>query len=168
MSRRWRWKGARASARFNARMMMRFELLVDGSGARVVKRRERPAPPRLGNGMAATRQSAAVWDLVSGGLPTRRYGAGKTGVLLCVSASGNSQLAGDEFLWIVRAMSAQEVIEEFKALPPAERAQVTKFVVENDDSWIPDEFKEAMKDAEAGRFVDMETALFETPPPRLR
>ena len=65
-------------------------------------------------------------------------------------------------------MSAQEIIEEFKALPPAERAQLTKFVVENDDSWIPDEFKEAMKDAEAGRFVDMETALFETPPPHLR
>jgi hypothetical protein len=32
------------------------------------------------------------------------------------------------------AMSAQEVIEQFKHLPPAERAQVTKFVVENDDS----------------------------------
>ena len=56
-------------------------------------------------------------------------------------------------------MSAQEIIEEFNALPPAERAQVTKYVVEHDDSWIPDEFKEAMKDAEAGRFVDMETAL---------
>jgi predicted transcriptional regulator len=45
---------------------------------------------------------------------------------------------------------------------------VTKFVVENDDSWIPDEFKEAMKNAEAGRLVDMETALRETPPLRLR
>ena len=56
-------------------------------------------------------------------------------------------------------MSAQEVIEEFKALPPAERAQVTKYVVEHDDSWIPDEFKEAMKDAEAGRFVDMDNEL---------
>jgi predicted transcriptional regulator len=53
-------------------------------------------------------------------------------------------------------MSAAEVIEQIKGLPPAERAQVAKFVVENDDSWIPDEFKEAMKDAEAGRFVDME------------
>ena len=63
-------------------------------------------------------------------------------------------------------MSAEQVIEEFKALPPAERALVTKYVVEHDDSWIPDEFKEAMKDAEAGRFVDMETALHETPPPR--
>lgn len=69
---------------------------------------------------------------------------------------------------ILKHMSAQEVIEQFKALPPAEKAQVTKFVVEHDDSWIPDEFKEAMKDAEAGRFVDMETALHETPPPRLR
>ena len=65
-------------------------------------------------------------------------------------------------------MSVSELIEQFKALPPTERAQVAKFVVENDDSWIPDEFKEAMKDAEAGRFVEMETALNETPPPRLR
>jgi predicted transcriptional regulator len=65
-------------------------------------------------------------------------------------------------------MSAQEIIEGFKTLSPANRAQVAKFVVEHDDSWIPDEFKEAMKDAEAGRFVDMETALFETPPPRLQ
>jgi predicted transcriptional regulator len=65
-------------------------------------------------------------------------------------------------------MSAAEVIEQIKGLPPAERAQVAKFVMEQDDSWVPDEFKEAMKDAEAGRFVDMETALHETPPPRLQ
>ena len=45
---------------------------------------------------------------------------------------------------------------------------MTQFVVEHDDPWIPDEFKEAMKDAGAGRLVDMETALCETPPPRLR
>ena len=62
-------------------------------------------------------------------------------------------------------MSAQEIIQEFNALPPVERAQVTKYVVEHDDSWIPDEFKEAMKDAEAGRFVDMETVLSGAPPP---
>ena len=65
-------------------------------------------------------------------------------------------------------MSAAEIIEQIKELPANERAQVTRFVVENDDSWIPDEFKEAMKDAEAGRFVDMETALHEMPPPRLQ
>ena len=31
-----------------------------------------------------------------------------------------------------------------------------------------EDFKEAMKDTEAGRIVDMEKALFETPPPHLR
>jgi len=56
-------------------------------------------------------------------------------------------------------MSAQEIIEQIKELPPDERAQVAKFVVEHDDLVVPDEFKEAMKDAEAGRFVDMESAL---------
>jgi hypothetical protein len=65
-------------------------------------------------------------------------------------------------------MTATEIIEQIKGLPASERAQVAKFVVEQDDSWIPDEFKEAMRDAEAGRFVDMETALFKTPPPRLQ
>ena len=36
---------------------------------------------------------------------------------------------------------------------------MARFVVEHDDSWIPDEFKEAMKDAEAGRFASLETEL---------
>ena len=58
-------------------------------------------------------------------------------------------------------MSAQQVIEEFKALPSAERAQVAKFVVEHDDSWIPDEFKEAMKDAEACEQTELEMVLEE-------
>ena len=65
-------------------------------------------------------------------------------------------------------MSALEVIEQIKELPPAERAQVAKFIVEHEDSWIPDEFKAAMQDAEAGRFIDMETAMQEAPPPRLQ
>ena len=56
-------------------------------------------------------------------------------------------------------MSAQHVIAEFKELPPAERAQVAKFVVENDDSWIPEEFKQGMADIAAGRMVDLDTAL---------
>ena len=64
-------------------------------------------------------------------------------------------------------MSASELIEQFKALPATERAQVAKFVVENDDSWIPESFKQGMADAEAGRFVDMETVLSGAkPPPR--
>jgi predicted transcriptional regulator len=73
-------------------------------------------------------------------------------------------------LWgmLVKSMSAQEVIEQIKSLPPLERAEVARFVVEQDDSWIPDEFKEAMKDAEEGRCVDMETALFQKPPAHLQ
>jgi len=59
------------------------------------------------------------------------------------------------------------LIEQFKALPAKERAQVAKFVVENDDSWIPESFKQGMADAEAGRFVDMDTVLSGAkPPPR--
>ena len=53
-------------------------------------------------------------------------------------------------------MSATEIIEQFKGLPASERAQVTKYVVEHDDSWIPESFKQGMADAEVGRFVDME------------
>ena len=65
-------------------------------------------------------------------------------------------------------MSAQEIIEQIKSLSPIERAAVAKFVVEQDDSWIPEDFKEAMKDAEEGRCVDMETALFKKPPAHLQ
>jgi hypothetical protein len=48
-------------------------------------------------------------------------------------------------------MSAQEIIEQIKSLPPTERAEVAKFIVEQDDSWIPGDFKAAMKDAYEGR-----------------
>jgi predicted transcriptional regulator len=67
-----------------------------------------------------------------------------------------------------KMMSAVEIIQQIKELPYVERARVARFVVEEDDSWIPDEFKEAMQDAEAGRLVDMKTALRETPPTRLQ
>ena len=56
-------------------------------------------------------------------------------------------------------MTAQEVIDQIKHLAPAERAQVTRYVVENDDSWIPPEFKDAMQDAKEGRLVDMESGV---------
>ena len=53
------------------------------------------------------------------------------------------------------------------ALPPNERAEVARFVVANGDSWVPEEFKEGMADAAAGRFVDMEMVLSGAkPPPR--
>ena len=64
-------------------------------------------------------------------------------------------------------MSVAEIIEQIKSLPPAERAEVAKFVVENDDSWIPESFKQGMADAEAGRVVDMEIVMSGAkPPPR--
>jgi hypothetical protein len=58
-------------------------------------------------------------------------------------------------------VSALEIIEQIKALPSHERAQVAKFVVESDDSWIPEEFKQGMVDIAAGRVVDLDTALHE-------
>jgi hypothetical protein len=45
-------------------------------------------------------------------------------------------------------MSGKEVIEQIKALPVEERAKVAKFIVEQDDSWIPDDFKAAMHEAQ--------------------
>jgi predicted transcriptional regulator len=65
---------------------------------------------------------------------------------------------------MILTMSGSELIEQFKALPARERAQVAKFVVENDDSWIPESFKQGMADAEAGRLVDLDTALNEPYP----
>jgi hypothetical protein len=44
-------------------------------------------------------------------------------------------------------MSATEIIEQFKGLPANERAQVAKYVVEHDNSWVPESFKQGMADA---------------------
>ena len=42
---------------------------------------------------------------------------------------------------------------------------MAKFVVEHDDSWIPESFKQGMTDAEAGRLVDLDTVLSGATPP---
>ncbi len=72
--------------------------------------------------------------------------------------------------FIVPATSATEIIEQFKALSASERAQVAKFVVENDDSWIPEGFKQAMADAEAGLSLKLakRTLSFCSPTPGCR
>lgn len=76
-------------------------------------------------------------------------------------------LAETQIPGLISGMSAAEIIEQFKALPPEERAEVAKFVVANDDSWVPEDFKQGMADAEAGRIVDMEIVMSGTePPPR--
>jgi predicted transcriptional regulator len=69
---------------------------------------------------------------------------------------------------LVFGMSATEIIEQIKALPANERAAVAKFVVENDDSWIPESFKQGMADANAGLFADMDAVLDGAKPPRPR
>lgn len=64
-------------------------------------------------------------------------------------------------------MTAEAVIAEIEALPAAERAKVFAFVggaMESDDSWIPDSFKRAMAEVEAGRLVDPEIVLKGGPP----
>jgi hypothetical protein len=67
-----------------------------------------------------------------------------------------------------KEMSAQEIIQQIKALPADERAKITEFVREEDDAVVPESFKAGMKAAAEGRFVEMATALRETPPPGLR
>ena len=73
-----------------------------------------------------------------------------------------------DVVWLIEEMSAQEIIEQIQKLPKEERAQVAKFVLEHEDACVPDSFKEGMRAAKEGRFLDMETALLETPPPHLR
>jgi hypothetical protein len=61
-------------------------------------------------------------------------------------------------------MSVEELIKELKLLPPAQRMKVVDAVLEEDDSWVPESFLQGMADIEAGRVVDMETALTQKPP----
>jgi hypothetical protein len=80
-------------------------------------------------------------------------------------------------------MSAAEVLAQVTALPPAERAQVVQQSLEQLDPdmlklverklrrlqhpEVPASFWEGVEDMEDDRGVDMETALFETPPPEV-
>jgi predicted transcriptional regulator len=61
-------------------------------------------------------------------------------------------------------MSVEELIKELKSLSPAQRMEVVDAVLAGDDSWIPASFLQGMADFEAGRVVDMETALTQKPP----
>jgi predicted transcriptional regulator len=62
-------------------------------------------------------------------------------------------------------MSVDQIIAELKALPQEQRMQVVDAVLaEADDSWVPESFRQGMKDIEEGRVVDMETALYQKPP----
>src|SRR5438105_1647333 len=99
------------------------------------------------------------------GLPT-----GFSSLQNCISQRASSKAAAgccfahSPRVGIAFQHERDEVIEQFKALPASERAQVAKFVMENDDSWIPESFKQGMADAERGRLVDLDTALTEPYP----
>ncbi len=103
------------------------------------------------------RRSRGYPDLKQGGklLKVNYFPSGCIGVGFSTSRCRARSVTVD-YSFVV---SVTEIIEQIKALPPNERAQVAKFVVENDDAWIPESFKEGMANAEAGRFVDLDTAL---------
>ena len=63
-------------------------------------------------------------------------------------------------------MSAKEVIQEIEALSEVERLVVLDYVQRKAAAEAPESFHRGMADALAGRGVDMETALRETPPSR--
>ena len=48
-------------------------------------------------------------------------------------------------------MSVAEVIEQICALPEQERAEVARYVIEHEESWIPAEFREAMEESATGK-----------------
>jgi len=61
-------------------------------------------------------------------------------------------------------MDIEQFLAEFRALSPEQRQQVIEAILAEDESWIPESFRQGMADFEAGRVVDMETALTQPPP----
>ena len=79
-------------------------------------------------------------------------------------------------------MTADQLIEEFKMLPPSERLNVAEKTIRElpaedrktierllrrlQHPEVPEDFWRGVEDHEDGRTVDMEAALHETPPSR--
>ena len=61
-------------------------------------------------------------------------------------------------------MTADQILDEIKALPAPELARLVQRVRQLEANEIPEDFVEALADFEQGRFVPMETALNEAPP----
>jgi hypothetical protein len=51
-----------------------------------------------------------------------------------------------------------------KSLPLDQRLEVFDAVLGGDESWVPESFRQGLKDIKEGRVVDMEIALNEKPP----
>ncbi len=64
-------------------------------------------------------------------------------------------------------MTAEAIIAEMEALPPAERSKVlAHFDSPPDDSWIPESFQRSMDEASAGKLVDRERLFRGDAPPK--
>jgi hypothetical protein len=61
-------------------------------------------------------------------------------------------------------MNARAIVEQIKALPKDEQAEVFEMVHRLEDGAIPDSFWQGLDDIRHGRVVDMETALRDRPP----
>lgn len=61
-------------------------------------------------------------------------------------------------------MTAEQILNEIRALPPSERDHLTRQMRQLAGDEIPQDFIEALDDFQKGRFVSMETALNEVPP----
>jgi hypothetical protein len=61
-------------------------------------------------------------------------------------------------------MTAEQILEEIRALPAAERERLAQRMRQLAGDEIPQDFIEALDDFQSGRFVPMETTLNETPP----
>jgi hypothetical protein len=61
-------------------------------------------------------------------------------------------------------MNARAIIEQIKALPKDEQAEVFQMVHRLEDDAIPKSSWQGLDDIRHGRVVDMETALSDRPP----
>jgi hypothetical protein len=64
----------------------------------------------------------------------------------------------------MRHVNARAIIEQIKALPKEEQAEVFEMVHRLEDDAIPESFWQGLEDIRHGRVVDMETALHDRPP----
>ncbi len=61
-------------------------------------------------------------------------------------------------------MNARAIIEQIRALPKDEQAEVFEMVHRLEDDAIPESFWQGLDDIRHGRVVDMEAALRDRPP----
>jgi hypothetical protein len=61
-------------------------------------------------------------------------------------------------------MSVVELIEQFKALPIKDRAEVAGYIIHQEVSWIPQDLQEAMIDVAQGDLVTMDKVFSDIDP----